>query len=209
VTILYLGSGREERLMASTTGRKPRERILAAATQLFYEEGINATGVDRIITEADVAPMTLYRHFDGKDELVTATLERWGEQWLGWLRVEVERSGDDAAARLEGLWDALEKWFAAERFRGSYVANVANELRGKPAHPAQRAITAHRAAMRELLQDAVRATGTPGREAVGLQLQMLIDGAIAVAMVDRQPGAATSARTLATTVLTGFEGPSR
>ena len=121
---------------------RPRERILAAATRLFSEEGIHATGVDRVVTEAGVAPMTVYRHFAGKDELVTATLERWSEQWLGWLRSEAR--GDDARARLEGLWDALEKWFADEGFHGSYVANVANELRAKPGHPAQATIAAHR-----------------------------------------------------------------
>jgi hypothetical protein len=55
--------------------------------------------------------------------------------------------------RLERLWDALEKWFADEGFRGSYVANVATELRAKPGHPAQAVIAAHRAALRELLQD--------------------------------------------------------
>ncbi|HEY3262851.1 MAG TPA: helix-turn-helix domain-containing protein, partial [Pseudonocardiaceae bacterium] len=79
---------------------KPRERILAAATRLFYEEGILATGVDRVIAEAGVAPMTVYRHFGGKDELVTATLDRWSGQWLGWLRDEVERCGDQPGARL-------------------------------------------------------------------------------------------------------------
>ena len=174
---------------------RPRERILAAATRLFSEEGIHATGVDRVITEAGVAPMTVYRHFAGKDDLVTATLERWSEQWLGWLGSEAR--GDDARARLEGLWDALEKWFADEGFRGSYVANVATELRAKPSHPAQAVIAAHRAALRQLLQDLVTATGAPLSPAAALQLQMLIDGAIAVAVVDRQPGAAASAREMA------------
>jgi AcrR family transcriptional regulator len=179
--------------MATT---RPRERILAAATRLFADEGIHATGVDRVITEASVAPMTVYRHFTGKDELVTATLERWSGEWLGWLRDE-SGPGDDAGSRLEGLWDALEKWFADEGFRGSYVANVATELRAKPGHPAQAVIAAHRTALRQLLQDLVTATGAPLSPAAALQLQMLIDGAIAVAVVDRQPGAAASAREMA------------
>ena len=176
---------------------RARERILDAATRLFGEEGIHATSVDRVIAEADVAPMTVYRHFAGKDELVAATLERWSEQWLGWLRSEAARGGGDPLARLEGLWDALEKWFADEGFRGSYVANVATELRAKPGHPAQAVIAAHRADLRRLLQDLVTATGAPLSAAAALQLQMLIDGAIAVAVVDRQPGAAASARAMA------------
>ena len=176
---------------------RPHERILAAATRLFADEGIHATSVDRVIAEAGVAPMTVYRHFVGKDDLVTATLERWSTRWLEWLRGEALLAGDDPGVRLEALWDALEKWFADEGFRGSYVANVATELRAKPGHPAQAVIAAHRAALRQLLQDLVTATGAPLSPAATLQLQMLIDGAIAVAVVDRQPGAAASAREMA------------
>ena len=183
-------------------GPRPRERILVAATRLFADEGINATGVDRVIAEAGVAPMTVYRHFSGKDELVTATLERWSREWLGWLRQEAGEDGDDAGARLERLWDALEKWFADEGFRGSYVANVAIELRAKPAHPAQAVVAAHRAALRQLLQDLLGDAGGPPPVATVLQLQMLIDGATAAAVVDRQPGSAASARAMAATVLT-------
>ena len=188
--------------MAAT---RPRERILDAATRLFAEEGINATAVDRIIAEADVAPMTLYRHFGGKDALVAATVERWGGQWLGWLEGESARAGDDAGARLERLWDALEKWFADEGFRGSYVANVATELRAKPGHPAQATIAIHRAALRELLREIASSADVPSPTEAALQLHMLIDGATAAAVVDRQPGAAASARAMATTVLTAAQ----
>jgi AcrR family transcriptional regulator len=182
---------------------RARERILDAATRLFADEGINATSVDRVIDQAEVAPMTVYRHFGGgKEELVTATLQRWSEGWLAWLRREAALGGDDPSARLEALWDALEKWFADEGFRGSYVANAAAELRAKPGHPAQAVVAAHRAALRELLQDIAVAAGTPSPEAAAVQLQILIDGATAAAAVDRQPGAAAGARAIAAAVLT-------
>jgi AcrR family transcriptional regulator len=182
-------------------GPRPRERILVAATRLFADEGIHATSVDRVIAEAGVAPMTVYRHFSGKDELVTATLERWSREWLTWLRAETGEGDTDPGARLERLWDALEKWFADEAFRGSYVANVATELRAKPSHPAQAVIATHRATLRELLQDIATTAGAPSPPEAALQLHMLIDGATAAAVVDRQPGAAASARAIATTVL--------
>jgi AcrR family transcriptional regulator len=182
-------------------GPRPRERILVAATRLFADEGIHATSVDRVIAEAGVAPMTVYRHFAGKDELVSATLERWSQQWLTWLRAETGEDDTDPGARLERLWDALEKWFADETFRGSYVANVATELRAKPSHPAQAVIATHRAALRELLEDIATAADVPSPPEAALQLHMLVDGATAAAVVDRQPGAAASARAIATTVL--------
>ena len=182
---------------------KPRDRILDAATRLFSEEGIHATSVDRIIAEAEVAPMTLYRHFSGKDELVRATLDRWSAQWLRWLRDEVERCGDDPGAALTGCWDALEGWFAAEGFRGSYIAHAATELRSKPGHPAQQTIAAHRTATRQLLEDSARTAGAPHPAGVALRLHLLIEGATTVAVVDRQPGLAASARAMASSVLTG------
>jgi AcrR family transcriptional regulator len=199
-TILYHFGGRSIRMATS----RARERILDAATRLFSEEGINATSVDRVIEEADVAPMTVYRHFGGKEELVTATLERWSERQRDWLRVETWLAGDDAGARMEALWDALEKWFADERFRGSYVANAATELRAKPGHPAQAVVAAHRAALRELLRDIARDAGAPSPDDAALQLHLLIDGATAAAVVDRQPGAAAGARAMAAALLAGW-----
>jgi AcrR family transcriptional regulator len=177
---------------------RPRERILDAATRLFADEGINAISVDRVIAEADVAPMTVYRNFAGKDDLVTATLKRWSEQWLGWLRSEAARGGDDPRTRLDGLWDALEKWFADEGFRGSYVANAASELRSRPSHPAQRVIAEHQQAFRRLLEDLVQGSDAGEATVLAAELQVLVDGAIAAAAAWGDPSAARGLRTLAT-----------
>jgi hypothetical protein len=83
------------------------------------------------------------------------------------------------------------------------VDNVATELRAKPGHPAQAAIAAHRATLRQLLRDIAGAAGVPSPAGAALQLHILIDGATAVAVLDRQPGAAASARTMAAAVLAG------
>ncbi|HXQ55937.1 MAG TPA: helix-turn-helix domain-containing protein, partial [Actinomycetes bacterium] len=108
---------------------RPRDRILTTATALFQSEGIGAVGVNRIIGQADVAPMTLYRQFGGKDALVAAALEQWSIQWLHRLTDAMDRRGDDPSDRFDGLWDELEAWFAEDGFRGSFVANAATELR--------------------------------------------------------------------------------
>ena len=185
---------------------RPHDRILRTATELFRREGIAAVGVNRIIREADVAPMTLYRQFESKDGLVAASLEHWGTQWLHLLAEALDRRGDDPQARFDALWDALETWVAAEGFRGSFLANGAIELRSRPDHPARAVIAAHRRALRELLEDLAKAAGAADPAVLAAQLQVLIDGAIAAAAVDRDPAAARDARQLARAAVSAASG---
>jgi AcrR family transcriptional regulator len=185
---------------------RPRDRILITATELFRREGIAAVGVNRIINEADVAPMTLYRQFGSKDGLVAATLEHWGTQWLHFLADALDRRGDDPRARFDGLWDALEEWVAADGFRGSFIANGATELRSEPDHPAHAVIAAHRHGLRQLLEDLAKAAWAYDTAVLAAQLQVLVDGAIAAAAVDRDPAAARGARELARAAMTAAAG---
>jgi AcrR family transcriptional regulator len=180
---------------------RPRDRILDTATRLFYQDGIQAVGVSQIIDQAEVAPMTLYRQFHGKDELVAATLEQWSAQWLDRLGDRLGGRDGERRAALAALWDSLEDWFASEDFRGSFVANAAAELRSRPDHPAHKVIAAHRTAMRRLLEGIAELQGARDPAAVAAQLEILVDGAVAVAVVDRRPAAAASARALAETAL--------
>jgi AcrR family transcriptional regulator len=179
------------------TSARPRDRIMTTATSLFYQEGIAAVGVNRIIGQADVAPMTLYRQFGSKDALVAAALELWGDQWRHWLAEALDRRGDDPQERFEGLWDALEEWFASDGFKGSFIANAATELRSDPDHPAHAVVARHRLAVRQLLEDLAKMAGAYDPAVLAAQLQLLIDGAVSAAAVDRDPAAGAGARTLA------------
>ena len=181
---------------------RPRERILTTAIALFSAEGIGAVGVNRIIGQADVAPMTLYRQFGGKDALVAATVEQWSVTWLHRLADAMDRRGDDPGDRFDGLWDELEAWFTEDGFRGSFVANAATELRSEPDHPAQSRIVQHRQALRQLLEDLAKVAGAYDPAVLAAQLQVLIDGAVSAAAVDHDPAASTGARALARAAIT-------
>jgi AcrR family transcriptional regulator len=181
---------------------RPRDRILTTATELFEQEGIGVVGVNRIIDQADVAPMTLYRQFGNKDALVAAALEQWSASWLHRLADAMDRRGDDPADRFDGLWDELQAWFAEEPFRGSFVANAATELRSEPDHPAQVKIAQHRQAFRQLLEDLAKASGAYDPTILAAQLQVLIDGAVTAASVDRTSASAAGARALARAAVT-------
>jgi AcrR family transcriptional regulator len=188
-------------MVTTKVSPKPRDRILDAATRLFSQKGIEVVGVNPVIDEADVAPMTLYRQFVSKDRLVAAALEQWSANWLHMLNDRIDRAGDDPRRRFDALWDALEDWFASDDFRGSFVTNAAIELRSKPDHPAHKVILAHRMAMHHLLEDLAKLAGAADPEHLATQLQVLVDGAITVAAADRRPGVAAEVRALATTAL--------
>jgi AcrR family transcriptional regulator len=188
-------------MVTTKVSPKPRDRILDAATRLFSQKGIEVVGVNPVIDEADVAPMTLYRQFVSKDRLVAAALEQWSANWLHMLNDRIDRAGDDPRRRFDALWDALDDWFASDGFRGSFVTNAAIELRSKPDHPAHKVILAHRMAMHHLLEDLAKLAGAADPEHLAAQLQVLVDGAITVAAADRRPGVAAEVRALATTAL--------
>src|SRR2546425_317876 len=98
-----------------------RQRILDTAAELFYREGVQGVGVDRIAAESGLAKMTLYYHFKSKDELVVAWLRRRDEEWMSWLESAVERRD---GTRLLGVFDALREWFETPGFRGCAGAQV-------------------------------------------------------------------------------------
>jgi AcrR family transcriptional regulator len=102
-----------------------RERIMNAAYELFSQRGIQAVGVDSIITTSGVARQTLYRHFDSKQDLVLAFLERREERWTrAWLQSEVEARASEPGARLLAIFDVFDGWFRRDDFEGCSFINV-------------------------------------------------------------------------------------
>src|SRR5690349_20624580 len=95
--------------MQEQTAKSARTRILEAAAELFYREGIRAVGVDAVIAHSGVAKMSLYRNFAGKDELVAAFLEyRDGIYWTWWDKVVARHSGDPRA-QIRAIFEAVGK----------------------------------------------------------------------------------------------------
>src|SRR5690242_11336930 len=114
-----------------------RTRLLDAAEELFYERGVAATGVDAVLRRAHVAPATLYAHFDGKDGLVAAYLQRRHERWRATWEAALERAGTDAVARLLSVLDAvLEFQDGYDANRGCAFLAAAVEITD-PQHPAR------------------------------------------------------------------------
>ncbi|QQP97395.1 TetR/AcrR family transcriptional regulator [Lysobacter enzymogenes] len=154
-----------------------RERILQTAHDLFYLEGVRATGVDRVIAESGVTKVTLYRHFPSKNELILAFLDYRHERWMAWFDAALRRGGDDAAA----LAPALAEWFAHPQFRGCAFINTVAEL--GPALPdAGERARAHKRAMQARIAALLPAGAA--RETRARALAVAVDGAIVRAACD-------------------------
>ena len=132
------------------TSHRPRERILAAARELFYRRGIHAVGVDAIAEAAGTNKMTLYRHFASKDALIAACLTDLTQEFeVAWDTIAAAHVGDPEGqllAWLRHLCDFKEH----EAERGCALANAAVELPDKD-HPARRVIRDYKTASRERL----------------------------------------------------------
>jgi hypothetical protein len=125
-----------------------------------------------------------------------ADLERSSERWLAWLASETARRQDPPGTALHVLWDVLEEWFASDDFAASALAAAVvapPDGRGPAAHAA---LVRHRQATRRLLEDLARSAGAADPARLAAQLLTLVEGAMAGALIDRHPGAASHAREL-------------
>src|SRR5688572_25040004 len=128
----------------------PRERILAAAGDLFYRNGIRAVGVDAIAEAAGTNKMTLYRHFDSKDELVAEYLRRLAaESDAVWTDIAEKHPGN-ARAQLNAWLEAMAGHIGSTNERGCALANASVELPEKD-HPARPVIEEFKKGQREKL----------------------------------------------------------
>ncbi|HEY6254425.1 MAG TPA: TetR/AcrR family transcriptional regulator [Xanthobacteraceae bacterium] len=154
----------------------PRARILAAAGDLFYRHGVRAVGVDAIAEAARTNKMTLYRHFDSKDELVAQYLR---ESARGadacWGRLEKSYPGD-ALAQLRAWLQEVAGHIADGGGRGCALVNAAIELPDK-SHPARRVIEEHKIAQRARLIGLCVQAGLTEPEFLADELNLLLEGA--------------------------------
>ncbi len=154
----------------------PRERILSAASELFYRHGIRAVGVDAVAEAAETNKMTLYRHFSSKDELVAEYLQRLAEKAkASWDRLEADYPGEPSA-QLRAWLKNMAAHVANGDERGCALANAAVELPEKD-HPARRVIEAFKTAQRERLVQLCAAAALAEPEMLADELFLLLEGA--------------------------------
>ena len=181
----------------AAAGLSARERLLEAANELFYDEGVHTVGIDRVIERAGVAKASLYNTFGSKDDLVRAYLEGRHAGTSARISRYLERYVDPRE-RLLGVFEAQGELFAEPGFRGCAFVSASAE---SPGEAVSHAAGEYRAWVRGLLTGLASEAGAPDPAGLGRQLHMIYDGASLSARMDHDPSAAVAARAAAGALL--------
>ena len=152
-----------------------RERLLETAARIFYAEGINTVGVDRIVKEADVTLATFYRHFPSKQDLILAYLQRVHDDYAS-RAAAAQAAAEDPGDVLRSIGTNITAQLLEPGFRGCPFINAASEFED-PDGPVLRAVLAHRAWFYALVRDAFASAGHPQPDLAARHYVMLRDGA--------------------------------
>lgn len=178
----------------------PYERLIETASRLFYQEGIHATGIDRIVKESRVAKMSLYKHFPSKDHLVLAYLQKRDVRWRAWLEEAVNRISATPEDRILAIFDALDEWFHSSDFHGCGFINAAAEFNDEH-HSVHDIVNEHKQLVHGYVKQLAQEANLTESDRVASQICLLMDGAIATALTQKQVNAAQTARQLASMLL--------
>ncbi|MGW5365836.1 TetR/AcrR family transcriptional regulator [Actinopolymorpha pittospori] len=180
-----------------TTRPGPRERLLAAAHDLMYAQGVHV-GVDAILKEADVARRSLYQHFGGKDGLVAEVLRTASSEDR--YRRTMDAAGEDPRQRVLAVFDELDRITTQPSFRGCRHTSAELALTD-PTHPAHDEVRAYKSGLHDLFAAELTRNGHPDPSLGADQLLVLIDGVLAHAVTRPDAHPALAARAMAEVIL--------
>jgi AcrR family transcriptional regulator len=183
----------------NTSTTETREKILATAEQLIYQNGIHATGMDLLVKTSGVARKSIYRYFATKDEIAAAALNARDVRWMHWFRTESDRA-ETPDARILNMFAVLKGWFESEGFRGCAFINTAGEV-GDPNDPIRLIAKLHKQKLFDYTLELCEQLNVEQPSVLARQLLILMEGAITVARVMGDYGAADSARDVAQLLL--------
>ncbi|MFN8376783.1 MAG: TetR/AcrR family transcriptional regulator [Anaerolineae bacterium] len=153
-----------------------REIILETASQMFFQQGVRAVGIDTIVEQSGVAKMTLYRYFPSKDDLIVAYLEDSNAKFWVWFDEAISGEGLSGRERLLALFGALQKLVSNPQCYGCPFLNAATEFPERT-HPGHGVALAHKRLLIQRLSELAEAAGAVQPAALAQQLLTLMDGA--------------------------------
>jgi AcrR family transcriptional regulator len=153
-----------------------KQRILDTANVLFYDDGIRAVGVDRLISESSVTKATFYKHYGSKDRLIGDYVDNRHRKAAEDLADLVELHRDPESV-LRALQNEISSQISSPEFRGCAFINAAAEF-SDPMHPVRRSVVAHREWFVGVLEHLLRGMGHPLSGDAADELMLARDGAM-------------------------------
>jgi AcrR family transcriptional regulator len=164
-----------------------RDRIVAAASKLFYSDGIRGVSVDAVAAKAGVTKRTLYYHFRSKDDLVAAYLAARDQPNLALFRQWFDTTEGGLAAKVEGIFRNLSRSARHQKWKGCGFLRTSAELANLPGHPAIKIGAAHKKKFEDWLRGTFEAEGIRNGLQLARQIVLLLDGSFAVVLLHRDP----------------------
>jgi AcrR family transcriptional regulator len=164
-----------------------RERIVSAASELFYDEGIRAVGVDAVAAKAGVTKRTLYYHFTSKDDLIAAYLQVREQPNLARFRRWYMEAEGGVAEKTRAVFWKLARAARRPSWKGCAFLRTSAELANMPGHPAIKIGVAHKKDFESWFAAMFLAEGLEDPAQLARQVVILLDGAFAVVLLNRDP----------------------
>ncbi|MBP0446162.1 TetR/AcrR family transcriptional regulator [Roseomonas sp. SSH11] len=162
-----------------------RERIIAAASRLFYAQGVGKVSMDAVAAAAGVTKRTLYYHFRSKDDLAAAYLEGRDQPNIALFQRWFEGTEGGPAERTRGIFLNLARSARHPKWQGCGFLRTTAELADMPGHPAVKASATHKKRAEAWLCSVFAGAGIAGAPALARQVMLLMDGAFAATLLHR------------------------
>ncbi|MFZ5733426.1 MAG: TetR/AcrR family transcriptional regulator [Pseudomonadota bacterium] len=162
-----------------------RDRIVTAASKLFYSEGIRSVSLDAVAEKAGVTKRTFYYHFKSKDDLIAAYLAARDQPNLTLFRQWFDETKGSTAAKVRGIFRRLAINASSPKWKGCGFLRTTAELANMPGHPAIKVGAAHKKKFEAWLRATFEADGIADPAGLARQVLLLLDGSFAVVLLHR------------------------
>jgi AcrR family transcriptional regulator len=164
-----------------------RDRIISAASTLFYSEGIRAVSVDAVAEKAGLTKRTLYYHFRSKDDLIAAYLAARDQPNLALFKRWFTDADGGLPAKVQAIFRHLARNAGHPKWKGCGFLRTSAELANLPGHPAIRIGAAHKKKFEAWLCETFEEAGIATASQLARQILLLLDGSFAVVQLHRDP----------------------
>lgn len=177
-----------------------RDELVRKALDVFYRDGFNVTGMDKLVAETGISKTSMYKHFRTKDDIILAVLRLRDEIFRNAFCRRVEEIGQTPQDRLLAIFDFLEEWFKSSDFKGCMFIKAVSEFQD-PEDPIHIQSATHKRMLLEYVEGIAVQAGAAEPRALARQLMILKEGAIIFAVMQQNANAATDAKAAARVLL--------